>query len=123
MIEANRRTAIAVGAFVVLAGLLAAALLIFVGIETPWQRREALEATFPDASGLRAGAWVQLSGVNVGIVHRIGLGPPGTQIPPCERPLTGASLATRGSQPCLRDRTLVQGYLAHIQQSLSTKRL
>jgi ABC-type transporter Mla subunit MlaD len=73
MIEANRRTAIVVGAFVAVVGLLGAALLVFIGVETPWQRRVPLEARLADASGLRTGGWVQLAGVNVGIVRRIDL--------------------------------------------------
>ncbi len=74
MIEAGRRTATVVGLFVVIAGVVAGTIILFIGVQVPWvSRRSNVTARFDDVSGLREGALVQVAGVTVGSVSRIDL--------------------------------------------------
>ena len=76
--EGHRSLEIKVGAFVTVAILLGLGVVFLLGQKRHvFEPRVTLHAAFTDVSGLREGAPVWLSGVNVGAVTRVAVGRPG----------------------------------------------
>jgi len=113
--KAERRLELKVGAFALVVLLLGAGAVLLLGRERHvFESRVRLSAAFREVSGLRPGAPVWLSGVNVGTVTRVAIGRPGAHEVLVELEVQRAmldrirrdSVASIGTQGLLGDKLL-----------------
>jgi len=74
--EITRKLAVSVGAFIAVAGIVAALVIVLLGSDTMlFSEKVTYHAQFPDVAGLREGAQVRLGGRMVGDVVQVAFGP------------------------------------------------